>query len=145
MNPIRTDSKQRGMALLESLLGILLFSVGILAVVGLQAVAVKSVAESQYRMEAGFLANEVVGEMWANRGDLALYEYAGGSPGAVLAPWVTKVTGKLPGATENPPTIVVDGTVVTISVFWQHPEEANQSPAPPPHSHTVVAVIEYNP
>ena len=144
MNTIQHQSRQAGIALLESLLGILIFSIGILAVVGLQAMAVKTVAESQYRMEAGFLANEVVGQMWVNRGNLGLYVYNGGAPGAVLAPWVNKVNAKLPGAAANPPNIVVNGTVVTVTISWQHPEEANLSPPPPPHSHSVVAVIDFN-
>jgi len=144
MKRIQNRNSQSGVALLEALLGILLFSIGILAVVGLQAVAVRTVAESQYRMEAGFLANDVVAQMWTNRGNLALYEYSGGAPGAILAPWVNKVEGKLPGAVKNPPSIAIDGPVVTVTIFWQHPEEAALSPTPPPHSHTVVAVMDYN-
>jgi type IV pilus assembly protein PilV len=141
---IAYNKGQSGVALLEALLGILLFSIGILAVVGLQAVAVRTVADSQYRMEAAFLANDIVGQIWANRGNLSLYEYSGGTAGAVLSPWVKKVEGTLPGAADNPPTIEVDGSVITVTVRWQHPEEANLDPKPEPHSHSVVAVMDYN-
>lgn len=141
---IAYNKGQSGVALLEALLGILLFSIGILAVVGLQAVAVRTVADSQYRMEAAFLANDIVGQIWANRGNVSLYEYSGGTAGAVLSPWVQKVEGTLPGAADNPPTIEVDGSVITVTVRWQHPEEANLDPKPEPHSHSVVAVMDYN-
>ena len=128
--------------LLEALLGILIFSLGILAVVGMQAMAVKSVAESKYRMDAGFLANEVIGDMWVNRPNLASYAYAGGAPPAVLATWVAKVESALPGATANPPLIAIDAAnTVSVTIFWQHPEEANLTPPPPPHQHRVITSI----
>ena len=57
---------QQGAILLEGLIAILLFSMGILAIVGLQATAIKTVADSQYRLQASFLANRLVAEMWAN-------------------------------------------------------------------------------
>lgn len=141
MKPIQSASRQKGVTLIESLLGILLFSVGILAVVGLQTVAVKTVAESKYRTDASFLANEIIGEMWANKSNVASYAYTSGTPPAVLSAWVTKVNNTLPGTVANPPTIAVAGNAVTVTVFWQHPEEAKQTPPPPPHLHRVVASV----
>ncbi len=128
--------------LLEALLGILIFSLGILAVVGMQAMAVKTVAESKYRMDAGFLANEVIGDMWVNRTNLASYAYAGGTPPAVLANWAAKVESALPGVAANPPVITVDvANTVSVTIFWQHPEEANLTPQPPPHQYSVLTSI----
>lgn len=139
---LRRPSKQKGISLLEALLGILIFSIGVLAVVGLQITAVRAVAESQYRMDASFLANEVIGEMWGNRTNLASYAYSGGTPPAVLNNWVTKVSGTLPGTAANPPVIDVGaGGVVTVTIFWQHPEEAKLSPAPDPHRYSAIASI----
>lgn len=133
---------QGGIALLEALLGILIFSIGILAVVGMQAVAIKTVAESKYRMDASFLVNEVIGDMWANRPNLAQYAYSGGTPPAVLTAWIAKVNNTLPGTAANPPEIVIDaGNVITVTVFWQHAQEASQSPAPEPHNHRAIASI----
>jgi type IV pilus assembly protein PilV len=142
MKALHTGSQQRGVTLLEALLGILLFSVGILAVVGIQAMAVRNVAESKYRMDASFLANQVVGEMWTNRSNLALYNYTSGSPPAALTNWVGRVNASLPGTTANPPQVNVNGTTVTITIFWQAPEEARLNPQPAPHSHRVIAAIE---
>src|SRR5205823_13644336 len=47
---------ERGVMLIEALAAILIFSIGILAVVGMQAVAIKDVASAKYRSEAAFLA-----------------------------------------------------------------------------------------
>jgi len=128
--------------LLEALLGILIFSLGILAVVGMQAMAVKTVAESKYRMDAGFLANEIIGDMWVNRSNLPTYAYAGGTPPPVLATWAAKVESALPGAAANPPVIAIDAAnTVTVTISWQHPEEANLSPPPPPHQYRVITSI----
>lgn len=139
---LQSSGKQRGVALLEALLGILIFSIGILAVVGMQAMAIKTVADSKYRMDASFLVNEIIGEMWANRANLAQYEYSGGTPPAVLTAWIKKVNNTLPGAATNPPEIEIDaGNVVTITIYWQHAEEANQVPPPAPRNHRAIASI----
>lgn len=133
---------QKGVSLLEALLGMLIFSIGILAVVGLQITAVRAVTESKYRMDASFLANQVIGEMWSNRTNLATYDYAGGTPPSVLTAWVARVDATLPGTVDNPPVIDVGaGNVVTVTIFWQHPEEAALSPAPPPHRYDAIAAI----
>ena len=44
--------RQRGMFLLEALVGILIFSIGILALVAMQATAITAQADAQYRVEA---------------------------------------------------------------------------------------------
>ena len=54
---IRAGSRQRGATLLEALIGILIFSVGILALVGMQALAIKHMSDAKYRSDAAFFAN----------------------------------------------------------------------------------------
>ena len=49
MKPITLRSRQSGVSLLEALLGILIFSVGILALVALQSISVKATTESKFR------------------------------------------------------------------------------------------------
>jgi type IV pilus assembly protein PilV len=59
------------MALLEALIGILIFSLGILAMVAMQAASVNAVADAQYRIEAVNAANRLLAQMWVavNRTD----------------------------------------------------------------------------
>lgn len=59
-------NSQKGAMLLEALIGILIFTVGILGLIGLQAVAAKAVSDSKYRGDAAFLANQILSEMWAS-------------------------------------------------------------------------------
>jgi type IV pilus assembly protein PilV len=130
--------KQRGAALLEALIGILLFSIGILGLVAMQAVAIKQMADAKYRSDASFLANRIIGQMWGNRTNLASYNYNGsGTPPAAIASWVTDVQNTLPGATPttNLPVVQVAGNQVTISIFWQAPSATTS------HNYVSVAFI----
>ncbi len=142
MPRLAARSKQGGSLLLEAMIAILIFSMGILAIVGLQSVAINSVSEAKYRTDASFLANQIVGEMWVNRANLAAYAYAGGTPPQVLDNWVAQVNGLLPGAATNPPAIAIGaGNTVTITLFWQRPEEAAATNPPPPHQYTLATSI----
>lgn len=57
---------QQGVVLLESLIAVLVFSMGILALVGLQAAMLKNTSDARYRAEATFIAQQKLGEIWAN-------------------------------------------------------------------------------
>jgi type IV pilus assembly protein PilV len=137
-NPTKPKRLQGGATLLEAMIGILIFSLGILALVGMQALAIKQVNDAKYRADASFYANQIIGEMWVNRTNLPTYAYAGGGgPPAALANWVTAVQNGLPGITAavNQPTVAVAGTTVTVTVFWQPPA------ATAPHRHVTIAYI----
>lgn len=130
MKTLNLRQKQGGAFLLEALIGILIFSMGILALVGLQAAAVNSVAESKYRIDASFLANEIIAEMWvADRNNVTAFQYPGG--GATALPnWIAKVQAALPEAAANPPTIDVAGSAalgytVTVTLRWKTPASSD--------------------
>lgn len=133
--PNRHPRRQTGYLLLEVLISILIFSVGVLAIVSLQGTSIKSVTDAQYRTEASLLANELIGQMWAsNRAALANFSSPNGAsylswvgnastPGSVLA--------VLPGAGANRPQVVITAlatgntpkTQVAITLWWQPPGE----------------------
>lgn len=119
--PTQGFSSQHGMFLLEALIGILIFSMGILAVVGLVAGAMANVSDAKYRTDASLLANRIIGEMWVDRGNLASYQYSSGTPPSVLTNWVNAVKNTLPGTSGVPPTIAVVGNTVTVTINWQPP------------------------
>jgi len=149
--------RERGVMLIEALIAILIFSIGILAIVGMQGVAIKSVSESKMRSEAALLASELIAQMWSDRGNIALYNYPGSGSvparlGKLTPPtgWIGRVAN-LPGAADNLPKVTVplpgtpaanaSGATVKIEIFWQLPEEAALSPRPAPHNHTVIVSI----
>ena len=144
---------QRGVMLLEALIAILLFSIGILAVVGLQATSIAQVGQAKYRADAAFLANQVIAQMWADRNNIPSYAWNSGAAPAKVSAWANHVNSSLPAATTYKPTITVAPTVyagppaytdyqVTVTVFWQTPEEANAKTKPPPHSFVTTASIQ---
>jgi type IV pilus assembly protein PilV len=126
---------QQGMMLIEALLGILLFSVGILGLIGLQSVSIKNTTEARFRSQAGYLANQIVGRMWADRANLATYALTSGTTcsgtvTAQLKDWLCQVEKSLPGITTaaaTRPAIAVDTTTntVTVTLHWR----VNDNPA----------------
>jgi type IV pilus assembly protein PilV len=140
-----TAKQQQGAFLLEALIGILIFSMGILAMVGLQTLAITASAEAKYRADASYLANQMIGRMWAAAprdaatGDLLLANFAHNAAanvceGASNGPgfgsvesinvqgWLDNVSSMLPNATEKRQQIVIGAdNVVTVGICWQVP------------------------
>src|SRR6266545_4565640 len=87
--------QQTGSVILEALIGILIFSVGILALIGLQASSIKNSAGAQYRTEAGLYANELIGQMWISDKTVLASNFSGSgsctSGGANYKLWCSKV------------------------------------------------------
>lgn len=122
---IQTPSRQRGVMLLEALVGILIFSIGILAMLGMQTIGMRNTVEAKYRSEASYLANQIIGTMWVDRAVLANYTDGGSPTPPNRTEWVAKVQATLPQATgANAPSILVNGTSVTVTVRWLRPGEA---------------------
>jgi type IV pilus assembly protein PilV len=117
-----TRRRTRGSALVEVLVSVLLFSIGIIALVRLLGTAVKDTGEIEYRAQAAALADEQVGRMWVDLGNLPGY-----AKGVEPLP-------ELPGGTR---TIEVDDDVVTVTIGWQ-------APGGPPRNHVVVATLAGN-
>ncbi len=141
MTPLhaKPTRQQTGSMLLEALIAILIFSMRIIAVVGLQAASLKNANDAMFRTTASLLANELIGKMWvSNR--TTLQTNFNSPAGAVYNDWLTTVQASLPGvdATTNLPSVNVaaNGTVV-IGIFWKLPSEPAGMPA-----HTYVAVAQ---
>ena len=124
-------SCQRGSMLLESMVAILVFSVGVLGLVGLQAASIKSIAEAKYRTDAAFLANELIGQMWAER-TLITTDYE------TPEDWAARVASTLPDGSGSV-AVTTDPDVTpqlrtTVTVQWTVPGDA-------PHQFVSVAQI----
>jgi type IV pilus assembly protein PilV len=143
----RRRAGQSGFMLIEVLISILVFSLGVLALVGLQTISIKQSTEAKYRADAVMLANEIIGQMWVtDRRPATINQFATGGP-QFLA-WVPRVQSALPGvAGANLPDITPTllgaaadpSTQVLVTVRWKAPNEPAADPA---HSVTVVAQIK---
>lgn len=130
MKPLPARRSQGGIILIEALIAILIFSMGILAIIGLQAQSVRNSAEAKYRADASFLANQIIGRIWADRANIATFAHR--PTGTVCAPsgaasgntnvteWLDGVSAVLPDADTARQSIAVDTTTnqVTVRLCW---------------------------
>ena len=104
------------MTLLEVLISLLIFSLGMLGFVGLQARATQLSVDSEDRTRAALMANEIVSAMWTQR--------TTSLPAATTTAWQTRLqdptVAGLPNATG---TIADVGGVVTVTVTWKSPAQ----------------------
>lgn len=112
--------KQSGMMLLEGLIAVLIFSFGILAIVGLQSSALRYTTDAKYRLDASFLANQSIALMWTNRTSLDAHEVT------------DEAIASLPSGKR---TIAVTGNDVTVTITWKLPGEETA------HRYVVTATI----
>jgi len=128
---------QGGVVLIEAMIGILIFSLGVLALVAMQAVSTSNVSNARYRSEAAFLANEITAAAWMAP-DPANFKWPGGNQTTI--DWAKKVTALMPQAAAYPPTItsVADpagGFRMTITVRWKAPDAIT------PSNHVAVSIV----
>lgn len=64
---------QNGIALLEALIAILIFSFGVLGIVGLQGAMVKGTTQAKIRSDASYIAERRISMMWAKSANLASF------------------------------------------------------------------------
>ncbi len=136
--------------LLEALVAILIFSLGVLAIVGMQAAAVNNSTESRYRSDATLLANRLIGQMWTSDRTLATlianFEGgAGGTDGPLYTAWLgdTATSGTvmyaLPVTSAPAPYVkFAADSSVEIRVYWKAPSDTGSTP----HKYTIVAQIK---
>lgn len=131
--------EQSGVVLLESLIAILVFSLGILGIVGMQAMAVKQVSDAKYRFQASLLADQLLGTMWVSDRQPSSLQTSFNDGGNGYQAWFSSVSAALPGVEAYPPTVAVDATgMVTITIRWRAPSEDAAAGA---HQYVAVAHI----
>jgi len=105
----RHTHRQGGSALIEALVGVLILSIGILAVIGMQAFSVRTVADAKYRADASFLANQALGRLWGDPSNLSTHAEA------------DTVVAALPNGKR---TVEINGDRATVTIRWQPPGDA---------------------
>ncbi|MDN3575788.1 hypothetical protein QWZ03_03265 [Chitinimonas viridis] len=121
----RTLRGQAGVMLLEALVALVIFSLGLLGLVALQARAITMDLDSRHRGEAATMANQLLANMWAANPATVKTTYATGT--TAFNTWANEVAGVLPGAATYPPTIAWSAPTagrqnrVTVTVSWKLP------------------------
>jgi type IV pilus assembly protein PilV len=129
----RKHTAMRGMAILETLVGILIFSIALIGLLGLQAQSIKNNSQAKFRADASFLASRVLAEMNLDRANIA----NAAVQSAYAVGWNLEAAQKLPNGTV---TVAVNGSMVTVTVSWQpDAETAGATATGYRHSFTTVA------
>lgn len=112
---------ERGASLIEGMVAILIFSIGILGLMALYGASIKNTTDAQYRSEASYLVNSAIAKMRLHDAGTVTADFA--SPdGAQYLQWLADIAAAnaaLPGMGANPPTIMFLGRQATVTVFWQ--------------------------
>jgi len=114
---------QSGMFVIEALISILLFAVGIVGLVMVASQGTNQTAQAKSRNDASYLAGELIGELWVTVNpngtppkDLTA-ALADVGPG-----WQARVAAVMPVGSPVP-TPAVSGTQVTIDIQWPDTKE----------------------
>jgi len=130
---------QRGVALLEALIAILILAIGLIGTLGLQVNSQAALAEASMRAEATIAANELIGVMNTDLDNLNDYALAeGGTPGARLQAWHAALGGHLPNPSvivEITPAAGTERAAVAVEIRWRRDEQA------PRNQHRIVTYL----
>jgi type IV pilus assembly protein PilV len=122
------SSRQRGATLIEVLIAVVVLSIGLLGLAGLQVTSVQSNHSAYQRSQASLLANDLADRMRANRTEALtnayVADYADSSSSHTvsgtraeidLAEWLNNLALKLP---DGQGKVEKNGSLVTIHVRW---------------------------
>lgn len=104
------NTVQNGSVLIESLVALVIFSMGVLALVGLQSAMIKNSSDNRYRAEAQLIAQTHIANMMAYGGDAANY---------IAQVDKEKIKSQLPNGSLT--FSALTNTMVTVTVRWQVP------------------------
>ncbi|MCX7276525.1 MAG: type IV pilus modification protein PilV [Burkholderiales bacterium] len=108
--------EQAGFALIEVLVSLLMFSLGVLGLVAMQTKATGYAVAAEDRTRAAMLANEIIACMWAEQST---------SPSTLTA-WAARVADPtvsgLPNATSSVSTDSSTG-ITTVTITWKSPSK----------------------
>lgn len=117
----RRPRKQAGFTLLETLVAIVVFSIGLLGVVGLQARSIQFSVDGEDRNRAALMADGIVAAMWAR--DVATGSFTPTDRSAFAA----SATGGPVGAAATISAPDANG-VVEVRITWRPPSRPDTEP-----------------
>ena len=114
---------QHGIALMECLMALLIFSVGLLGLLGLEARVMNISTDSENRSRAAMLAGEVANQMWLNN------TVSPTAPAIVAAAAnaADQTKGGLPGGAVTVVAVAGTTNAADITVTWLEKSDATNS------------------
>lgn len=127
----------RGIVLIDALIAVVIFSIGIVGMVQLLASASKLSGDAKYRTDAAMFTDQVISNMWTYDPSTVATDFASPGGSQYLA-WAATAKCKsaagasncLPGVETYPPTITLTPVagfptdfVVKVTVQWKSPND----------------------
>ena len=142
---ITSRQQQTGAYLLEALIGILIFALGVLGIVGLQAASLRTTTDSAMPAEAVFAANQLLGQMWADDETKLVANYASTFNGQPYKDFAAQLKVAQGGTWVADPAVIFDGVpapsqtsrYVVINIQWK-------STGGDIHNYTTAGVVGQN-
>lgn len=126
---------QSGTTLIEVMVAIVIFSVGVIAMIGLQSVSIGNMAHGKYRTDASFLANRLLAQMMIDKANVANYADSAGTASTYKTQWLADVAAALPRGSAT--VTLATGSVATVTVSWRNPDEQTA------HTYTAIGQIAF--
>jgi type IV pilus assembly protein PilV len=125
--PVNRLNLQKGMLLIEAMIAVMIFSMGILALMGLQGAMLKNTSDNKYRVDASYIAQQRLARMWADPNNLDTYS-------EVDTDVSNEINGEfLPNGKRS--TTVASRGFVTVKITWQSPGSVDE------HNYTTSSYI----
>lgn len=138
--------RERGIALIEVMVAIVLLGIAVLGTIGLQARSYSALADTGMRAEATMAAEKLIGTATNDLPNLASYALgANGTPSATLRPWFDETRARIPGAAilvaVVAPTSTAPGTI-KVTIAWMRKKGSGSTPdAANSGTHTVTSYL----
>jgi type IV pilus assembly protein PilV len=114
----RGEIREGGFMIVEALVAMLVFALGILGLVSLQANMTREQSVSKIRADAAYLSSQLIGTMWTDLPHLASYQSC--KDYVPCSSWAAKVAASLPAGVA---VVTADATTgnVSITLTWTMP------------------------
>jgi type IV pilus assembly protein PilV len=140
--------QQAGAYLLEALIGILIFALGVLGIVGLQAASLRTSTDNSLRAEAVFAASQLMGQMWADVEGNLVTNYSSAAGGPTYTGWAADLKAAQGAAWYQDPDVdfanplcnappSTTSSSVYIKIVWQSTDGTQ-------HNYTTCGLIGQN-
>ncbi len=118
----RSRPRQRGIALIEALIGMLIFAFGVLGLMGLQAAMTKAQSSAKFRADAATLAADLFGLIQTDlAANTSRYATASCASYARCLEWKSRVAAQLPNGTAK---VAVPGSgEIVVTIEWTQGSE----------------------